>query len=179
MSILTCPVPETINPLQANQYIFSVNKIPSLTFFAQSANLPDLTLGSQTMSTRINDIKMPGDSLEFGSLMVRFTVDEKFKNYKAVAKWMIALGFPEDNQQFSRFIVEQQSDLDEYMKTVSDATLGILDSANNPVATITFIDCFPVSLSGLEFDSEATQSSTIKATAVFEYTHYKMTTIYD
>ena len=40
----------------------------------------------------------------------------------------------------------------EALAQVSDATLFVLDSNNNPNVKITFIDAFPTSLEGLDFD---------------------------
>jgi hypothetical protein len=50
----------------------------------------------------------------------------------------------------------------------------ILDSANHPKQTFHFIDMFPISLSGLEFDSTRQTAEPAVATVTFEYTYYKI-----
>lgn len=176
---LRCPIPENINPLFSTNFIFSIHKVPDLTFFVQDVGLPSITLGEASVSNPLQDTPMPGDKLVYGELTVSFTIDERFQNYRVVSEWLHALGYPENHEQFTLFVAKQEANLTEHMKTVSDATLGILDSSNNPVATYTFIDCFPTSLSGFEYTTTDTDASSIKATATFRFSHYQLRTKYD
>lgn len=173
---LTCPIPGTINPLFASNFIFSVNKLPDLTFFVQDVSLPDISLGQANYSTRLSDIPVPGDKLNFGTLSVSFQIDESYKNFKALTEWIMALGFPESNSQYTNFIDQQEVHLSEHLKTVSDATLGILDSEMQPIAIYTFVDCFPISVSGFEVTSQTTDSNPLKATAVFAFNYFSLDT---
>lgn len=176
---LRCPIPDNINPLLATNFIFSVHKLPDITFFVQDVSMPDVSLGQASISNPLQDTPMPGDKVSFGSLTVSFTIDEKFANYKAVTEWLLGLGYPENHLQFTTFISAQQNNLSEHLKTVSDATLGILDSSNLPVATYTFIDCFPVSLGGFEYSTSETTARHIKASVTFAFSHYQLRTKYD
>ena len=59
----------------------------------------------------------------------------------------------------------------------SDATLTILSNKNNPIIQIFFQDMFPVSLSGLEYNQDATDVEYIKAEAEFAYNIYEITSV--
>lgn len=179
MKQLTCPMPGNTSPLQPNNFAFSVHKIPEITFFLQDVNLPELSLGSASLSTPLVDVPIPGDKIQFGSLTATFIVDSRFKNYSAVRSWLIGLGYPENHDDFVKFIGKQASELSEHYKTVSDATLGILDGSNQAIATATFVDCFPISLSDIQFTTQATSIEPVKATVTFLYSHYQLNTVYD
>lgn len=176
MTALTCPIPENINPLYASNFIFSVNKLPDMTFFVQDVSLPDISLGEATYATRLSDIPVPGDKVNFGTLTVSFQIDEAYKNFKAITEWLLALGYPDENQRFTTFINKKENYLSQHLKTVSDATLGILDSEMQTIAMYTFIDCFPISISGLEMTSQATDSNPLKVTATFAYNYFILET---
>lgn len=176
---LKCPMPDNINPLYPANFIFSVHKAPELTFFVQDVNMPDMSLGNATYATPLTDIPVPGDKINFGQLTISFLVDEKFSNYSQLTEWMLALGFPDDHQRFTSFTKKQENNLSEHLKTVSDATLGIIDAANHPVATYTFIDCFPISLGGWQYSSKNTDTTPITATVTFLFDHFKLQTKWD
>ena len=51
----------------------------------------------------------------------------------------------------------------------SDATLTILSNKNNPVLNIAFENVYPVSLSGLNYTNDATDTEYMTAQATFQY----------
>ena len=55
---------------------------------------------------------------------------------------------------------------------LSDSTLNILTSKNNPVTEVRFRDCFPISLSSLQYNQQATDTDYLTATVTFEYKIY-------
>ncbi len=176
MSILTCPYPGNINPLLLSQYQFSIAKLPSLTYFVQETEIPEMSLGSSLQASSVHDIKLPGDTLEFADITVQFIIDEELNNWNAIFFWMQALGFPESNQQFTNFINAQvnSNTYSVLSKMVSDGTLTILDNTNNPKQIFTFVDMFPISLSGLRFSSQTTDKDPAIGTATFAYSYYKI-----
>lgn len=174
--ILTCPTPSTINPLNPNGFLFSVSKLPELTFFVQEVELPSITLGVATQSSSVHDIKIPGETMEFSDLTVSFLVDEQFANYKAIYAWMSGLGFPERHQMYSAWLETQRNknDYTELAKGYSDASLTILDSSNNILQQIMYIDAFPISLSGISFNAKNSDAPVVQATCTFAYTYYTL-----
>ena len=172
--ILTCPVPENINPLSPNGYMFSLEKLPSLSFFCQEVTLPSLTLPEATQLNPFTKISLAGDQLEFDSLRVQFLVDEKMENYKAIHYWLISLGFPENHEQYKNYMETVSiPGLSEVARSSSDATLTILGNTNNPVQTIQFNDCIPESLESLTFISTNQDVQYLIGSVTFKYTNYK------
>lgn len=177
MQTLTCPIPSNINPLQSNGFMFSISKLPSISFFCQEASLPSLDLPAAVQSTPLVDAAQPGDKVQFGEMTVTFLVDEGMANYKAVADWMMGLGFPKDHAQFTNWIAQHKSfpsDRDG-VASVSDGVLQILNSSNNPIQTIVFRDMFPTSLSSLQLQSTTNDTTYLAGTASFVYTLYEFT----
>lgn len=176
MTILTCPSPSNINPLNPNGFLFSVSKLPELTFFVQDVELPSLSIGTATQASSVQDIKIPGETAEFGSLSIGFLVDEQFANYKAIYAWMVGLTYPETHDMYKAFLASAKNAnaYSELAKGYSDASLTILNSNNNPVQRISFIDTFPTSLSTLPFTSQSSDVQFLRATATFDYTYYTL-----
>lgn len=171
---LTCPIPSTINPLSPNGFMFSIQKLPQVSFFCQQVNLPDLTLGSPEVATPLSTMLMAGEMLTFGSLNVQFLVDEQMANYKAIHNWLIGLGFPENYDQYVNFqSTDTRPMISELTKNFSDASLTILGPNNLPIQTVNFVDAFPVSLDSMMFQSTSDDVQYLAGNATFRYSYYK------
>ncbi len=172
--VLTCPVPDNINFLSPNGFKLSIEKLPELTFFAQEVNLPGLQLGEPEFGTPFSRVPVPGETLTYDSFEIRFMVDERMKNYKAIYNWMVALGFPESYTQYVNFVDAADIDtISELATNYSDATLQILTNVNTDNQIVQFYDCFPVSLSSMVFQTQNQDVQYIGATATFKFSYYK------
>ena len=172
---LSCPVPNNINPLQTNGFMFAVNKLPTVSYFCQEVTLPSLDLPEAPMETPLSTIPVPGEKLNFGALDVTFLIDEDMANYIAIHSWMIGLGKPESWDQYRSFIASRVDDLNTNRLTASysDATLQILGSDNKAVRTIHFVDLFPTSLGQLTLQSTTNDTQYFAGHATFRYNYYK------
>jgi len=168
--------PNEINPLNPNGFLFSVQKLPEVTFFVQDAELPAISIGTVTQATPVHDIKIPGETAEFDNLTITFLVDEKFINWKVIYGWLIGLTYPEGHAIYRAFLAAERNSQSrtEIAKGYSDATLTVLDSANHPVQSIRFVDLYPTSLSALQFSSQNTDVQYLKATVNFAYSFYRL-----
>lgn len=179
MAILTCPSPVEIKPLiGSGNYQFTVSKFPDIGFMVQEVELPRINLGAAIMPTSVNDIPIPGETLEFAQLNVTFTVDEKLKNYMVLNDWMFSMGFPSDHKMY-RELMDRQStklSLNELMNGYTDATLTILGNNNRAIAQAFFADAFPIALSGLRFASTNSEASPVTADVTFLYSYYTLKT---
>ena len=147
---------------------FSLKKLPGVSFYCQSANVPSQNLSVATQATRWNTLPEPGDEVNYDDLSVRFLVDEDLKNYRSIHNWIRYLGHPESGEDWSTY-----SDGDTYQeKQYSDGILFILDSNFNKKFRIYFKDLFPVSLSGLNFDSTYTDTEYFAVDATFKFSIY-------
>jgi hypothetical protein len=170
--ILSCPVPENINPLSPNGYMFSIQRLPKVSFFCQEVNLPTLTLGSTQQSTPLSQAILAGETLDFAPLTIQFLVDNVMGNYKSIHDWMIGLGFPENHEQYQSMLnnAPAGSNLN---KSYSDGTLIVLGNSNNTIQTIQFVDLIPESLDSLTFVSTSQDVQYLAGSATFRYSYYK------
>jgi hypothetical protein len=175
-------LPTTNDYLRPNAFRFSIKDLPGISFTCQSANIPDLQLGFATQPTPFTDVPLVGDKLNFGEFTVRFLISEDMSNYLEIYRWLVALGFPNNYNQFSEFTKDRPSRFPfvtkatgkEEILAYSDATLTILDSTNNPKVNIIFKNLFPISLQALDFDIASASVEYFTAIASFKYTIFEV-----
>ena len=98
-------------------------------------------------------------------------------NYKAIYNWMIALAFPEDNEQYSKYVNSQGATVySELARNYSDATVGILDAQNNQTNTFKFYDIFPIALDPIQFEATAMDVNYVIGSATFKYSYFTIDT---
>lgn len=171
---LSCPVPNNINPLSPNGFMFSIQKLPELNYFCQQANLPGIILGVPEFGNPFNTTPIPGDHLTYDQLNVQFLVDENMTNYKSIYNWIVALGFPNSYDQYLTFInADDRGITSELAKNYSDATLSILGANNKVIQTVQFHDLFPMSIDSLVFQSTNQDVNYLVGNATFRYSYYK------
>ncbi len=152
---------------------FILAKYPKVSFFSNSARIPEITLGTAIQPSYLKDIDVPGEKLTYGDLVIRFLVDENMQNYMAVHNWLKGIGFPETPQQFKDQVTDVDGIKDE-KEVFSDGSLHILNSNFQDVAIVRFNDLFPVGLTSLEFDATETDINYFTAEVVMRYTVYNI-----
>jgi hypothetical protein len=150
---------------------FTLSKFPKVTFFSNTARIPDITLGTAIQSTYLKDIDVPGEKLTYGDLNVRFLVDENLENYMKIHNWLTGLGFPDSPQQFINKTTNEDGIRDE-KDQFSDGSLHILNSNFKDIAVVKFKDLFPIYLTSLEFDATESDLNYFTADVTFKYTIY-------
>lgn len=153
--------------------MFSIQRLPSVSYFCQEVNLPTLVLGSVQQSTPLSQAILAGDTLEYSPLTLQFLVDDGMNNYKSIHNWMTGLGFPEDHAQYQAMLDESSIPGSNLKKSYSDGTLTVLGANNSAVQTIQFIDLIPESLDSLTFLSTNQDVQYLVGSATFRYSYYK------
>jgi hypothetical protein len=176
MTVSTCPYPGNINPLYLTGYQFVINKLPELTYFVQETEIPGLSLGQSQVGNPLIASKIPGDTMEFSELQLQFIIDEDLKNWNAIYFWITGLGFPQNHEMYRRYMRASinKNLYSESSKGVSDGTLTLLDNSQNIKQIFTFVDMFPINLSGLRLDSSITDATPAVGTVTFAYTYYSI-----
>ena len=164
--------PTNLSFLSPLGFKLQIKRAPHLNFFVQSVNLPSVTLGTADVETPFTKVPFPGTKLTFGNLQVTFKVDEDMLNYMELYNWLLELGFPDNFAQYQSLAGAQ---LTSGEGVFSDISLSILSSAMNPNIDIQFIDCFPVDLSELSFDSTAADVEYLTATVTFANRRFNVT----
>jgi len=159
-----------------------LTKTPKVDFLCQSANIPQISMGTAVQPSYLKDIPVPGDKVLYDDLSIRFLVDEKMENYLAIYKWITGLGYPESLGQYDQLRKDDirtdtrvGDDGDPRYFEFSDATLQVLNSNYKSNVLINFKDAFPISLSTLEFDVSQRDYSFFTASVTFKYTIFDIT----
>ena len=150
---------------------FTLSKYPKVSFFSNTARIPELSLGTAIQSTYLKDIDVPGEKLTYGDLNINFLVDENLENYMAMHNWLTGLGFPESAQEFINKTTDENGQRD-LKEQYSDGALHILNSNYNDIAIVKFKDLFPIYLTSLEFDATESDVNYFTADITFKYTIY-------
>jgi len=174
MKPLTCPIPSNLNLLQSNGFMFSITKLPGLTYFCQEASIPGISLPVAEINSPLSKMPFAGDKLEFEDLSIEFLINEDMSNYKAIHDWMVGLGFPELHTQYQNFINTNTTALstNPVMASNSDGILSIMNSSNNVIRTIHFIDLVPVNLATVTVRSSTDDTTYLAGVATFDYNYY-------
>ena len=177
---------ENRNFLSPVGFQFLLNKVPGSAFFCQSASIPAISMGVADQVTRLNKVYQPGDELYYEPLYIRFLIDENMKNYYQIHDWIRRITTPYASQEFTYNTLDDGADdrvpyepRDRKGNPIfgrnqwkSDASLLVLSSNYQPVAEFTFQDCFPISLTTLNFDASVQDISYFTAEAVFRYNYF-------
>ena len=173
-TILSTQIPENVNPLSPNGYLFTLQRLSTLSYFCQEVSLPAITLPEAIQSTPFSKVPLSGDQIDFDTLRVQFLIDDKMENYKAIHNWIIGLGFPENYAQYTTTIGgSTPAAMSEVAKSSSDATLVILGNDNNAIQTIQFADCIPQSLESITFTSTNQDVTYLIGSVNFAYSYYR------
>lgn len=144
--------------IRENNFTFTFNKIKDCAFGCQTISLPAMSMGVMDVPTTQLDFPVPGSKLNYDPLSFEFLVDEDLKNYLEVYNWFLEMRNPTS---------------DNWRDLLTDCTLTILTNQKNHLKNVDFYDCFPSSLSELNFDYTTTDPQPLKATVTIEYSWFE------
>tara|TARA_R110000822_G_scaffold3972_1_gene16947 strand:- start:5448 stop:5984 length:537 start_codon:yes stop_codon:yes gene_type:complete len=167
--------PKNLNFLSPLKFDFVVNKLPNVNFFVQSVLLPAVTMGTVELPSPFVKLPNPGTHIDFTEFQISFAVDENMSSYLELYDWILALGFPDNFDQY-----KQLADNDNRRNVLgtdgimSDATLIIHNSASQPNLKVKFKGMFPSTLSELSFDLRNGDVSYIECICSFRYESFTL-----
>ena len=164
---------ENRNFLSPVGFKFTLAKEPKVSFFSNSAVIPDITLGTAIQPTYLKDIDIPGDKLQYSDFAFRFLVDENMENHMKIHNWLKGLGYPETTEQFKKVTTDEDG-LRDREEIYSDGSLHILNSNYNSIAIVKFSQLFPINLTSLQFEATDTDVNYFTAEVTFKYTVYNI-----
>jgi hypothetical protein len=147
-------------------FLFSLRKIPNMTYFIQEFTLPEC--GAEAITSEFMfgpTVKFPKSSFGYGSLTMKFIVNEDFSNYYAIVQWIL------ENTGYQSFIKKQK-----YNEGASEeGSLMLLTNKKNAFRKIDFVGMIPTDLSGLDFANDVTDITPLTATIKFAISGYTST----
>ena len=156
--------PTNQNALNPTFFRFYLHRVPAVTYFCQSANIPGLSVDPIDQDTFFTNARHPSSKPSYEDLNLTFIVDEDMVNWREIYDWMNSFSNKDDFVQY----VPNESD------HFSDATLSILTSGINANLEVTFKNCFPISLGGVNFDSSVTDMDTITSDLTLAFDSYEI-----
>ena len=162
-------LPSNISYLSPIGFRFILSNFPEVTYFCQAANIPGVSISGVEFPTPLKNIQFSGDEVAFEELTIRFVVDENLKNWLSIYDWIIGMGIPDKES------AEKYKKLKDENKLVADGTLAVLTSNMNVQMEVQFQNMFPLSLSGISFDSSAADVDYVVSDVTFQYDIYKIT----
>tara|TARA_R100000278_G_scaffold15820_1_gene16214 strand:+ start:14 stop:571 length:558 start_codon:yes stop_codon:yes gene_type:complete len=164
--------PDSKNFLSPVGFKFLIERIPTVEFFCQTVNIPEISIGNRNIETRVKAYDTPGDKMTFGDLNLTFLINENMDNYYEIYKWLKGLANPRHEEEFHQYLrgIKESGRQDNFRKATTDARLLVLDSNFNSITSVVFMDLFPVSLSGVRLSADATDIDYVTADVTFKYT---------
>lgn len=159
------------NPLLANYFEFTLDRIPNMVYFCQTANIPGLVFGTDIQPTSLGyPVTIPVGNYKFENLQLSFKVDENLINWLEILEWM------KKNGNFGEMCnsYPYTGSGTELTKTTSNASLLITNSTYKPKLKVNFNHLFPISLSGIAFSTVLPESLEVIATVEFAFSGYNV-----
>ena len=167
MTNLTQTQPTNLNQLNIVSFEVNFARLPNVQYFCQRVNIPAVILGEAFQPMPFMNLPVEGDTLSFEAMNLSFILDEDMQNYTEIYTWLTALGFPRDYEQFKT--LKPESEASQYSSMFSDVNIILHTNKSNPNYKVTFNDCFPTSLSSIQFDATPTGMDPIVVDATFNF----------
>lgn len=158
------------NYLSPLEFIITVKRLPSVTFFMQRTSIPGVSVNPIEHPTPFKPTFEGGDRLTYDDLNLSFIIDEGMTNYLEIFNWIKGYSFPENFDQYKNLAASQNG-------LKSDISVKVLNSHKNPSILIDYRDCFPISLSEVTLDTTQTDVIYPEATVTFRYNYFDITSI--
>lgn len=156
-----------VNYLQPTSFKLIVRRqrFANLEFFAQSVDLPSVSVAPSLVPFKRADAHYPGDKIQFSELNVDLIADEELKTYQEVLQWLTQ-NVQENNKPSTNTTIADQD------TTTYDMTLSILSSHNNTTREIRFKSAFPTSIGNLQMNSSQTGQEVLIFPVSFMYSTF-------
>ncbi len=170
-------LPDNYNLLSPVGFRLTIKKLPTVSYFCQTVNIPDLSLSEITVPTPLRDFPIYGDKLTIGTVDLSFVVDEDLANYQEIQSWMRSITSPDTFTSHKALLDSPTNNFTDEGDLISDATLHILTNTMNNNKNVEFEGIFPTSLGAIEFTTQDTEISAITVSASFSIKDYIIKTV--
>lgn len=153
------------NFLSPTGFRFNVKRLPNISFFVQSINVPGVSMNPDETPTPFTTMFRLGDRLLYDDLTLTIRSDENLEAFIEIHSWMVA-----GTKAGGFTAYENVKDSDDGL--YSDGTLMVLNSKKNSNKMFTFRDMFPTLLTSIAMDTTATDISYATFDVTFKYNTY-------
>jgi hypothetical protein len=168
--------PANLDLLQSTKFRITFDRLPGVTYYCQTANLPGVSLTEIPRSTPFIDLYVPGEKMIYDTLNITFLVDEDLRAWTELHDWIRGITFPTN---FKEYIDLQRTAKSSYIRAqnatnaqYSSSIMTLYTNKNNPNFRVKFVDMFPISVGTLLFNASDTAENIITADATFRFSYY-------
>lgn len=169
---------DNVNTLLNNHFKFVIASLPDVTFFAQSIEIPPVSIAAVRRPSPFSAIAEVGDMFRFDPFNVSYAIDNHFKTYFSLFYWMKGYGFPQsydDIAEFKSFRERQLANPAPKRREIekTNATLYILQpDTDQTLAEVRYEDVFPSAIGPVTFSTTTGQPEMARTIATFTYTDF-------
>jgi hypothetical protein len=170
--------PANTDLLQSTKFRVTFDRLPGITYFCQSANLPGISLTEIPMPTPFVDLYLPGEKAVYDTFNITFLVDEDLRAWTELHDWIRGITFPTDFKEYANLAKSSvgANIRSNYQKKPAPYSLGILSiytNKNNPNFRVKLVDMFPTTVGSLLFSASDTAENIITADATFRFSYFE------
>ena len=143
--------------LNPNKFKVVINLFQDTAFWAQSVEIPSITMGANKMNTSTS-LKwwVPGDTIEYDDLHIEFMVDRDLLAYRILKQWQ------------ENCVNSQQPSA----ALLSDMQIVFLTNNSNANISFSFKNAFPQLLSGIKMGTKETADAPLTVDVTFKFTNF-------
>ena len=166
--------PQNMNYLLPDGYKIVIKKLPTTIFFIQEFDIPGFSLPPVEQGSPFINLPHTGDHVIFEDLTFTFKVDENLKNYMEIYDWITKSGYTDVYSQY-----KELADKPRFSNEGLYSEISVLITTNikNPNIEFTFLEAFPIALSGFKLGTTDKNTTEVSATATFKYQKYNITVL--
>lgn len=157
--------PREFSEAHATNYQIYINQFPNLQFFVTDAFVTSMNLANFDAPHHSGQLQMSDNKVQYDPITFSFIVDEYFRSYIDIYKWMLALADPIDELREPDSVVQPQ-----------DIFMKILDNNKNPIITFKYVRARPIGLDQIVFDTQDEGNTVLTSAATFVFDYMTMDT---
>lgn len=170
--------PGNTDLVQSTKFRITFDRLPGVTYFCQTANLPGISLTEIPMPTPFVELYLPGEKAVYDTFNITFLVDEDLRAWTELHDWIRGITFPTDFKEYvnlSRQTVggNIRSSYSNKPAPYSLGMMTIYSNKNNPNFRVKLVDMFPTSVGSLIFNTSDTAENIITADATFRFSYFE------
>jgi len=138
-------------------FLSDKEKGDDLILFCSEVQLPGITLDTVLIETPYYEQKEASNKISFDDLIITYSIDEKYNNYKLLLDWLLYIKHPE------RYEIRNQK---------VTASLFTYTNNENPSTEFVLHNIFPVSIEPISLDNKIEDSEDILHTVSFAIEYF-------
>ena len=166
--------------LQSTKFQVIFERMPSVTYFCQSVNLPGISLTEIMRPTPFIDLYHPGEKAVYDTFNITFLVNEDMSAWRELHDWIRGATFPTDFKEYLNLGRQTNAS---YFQSVynnkrpvvyTDGVMTIYSNKNNPRFRVKYSDVFTTYVGSLSFNTGDSAENIITCDATFRFSYYDL-----